>query len=429
MPSTLPPKMTSLDFKSYPAISVRTPQALKVPKRASLLLRLLKGLKIGHLSLYLPGRMPTDEPLEFGTVTVDQPIAQVYLRNWTPLEASIKSGDIGFAQSWIDGDWDSPDLTAVLSLAVANREVIEQAVYGSWLGHIVSRLKHLLHRNTKRGAARNVHAHYDLGNEFYRLWLDNTMTYSSALFEGDNQTAKVLAQGQKRKNQRLIEALALRPQARLLEIGCGWGGFAEQAAQAGFYVKGLTLSKEQHEFAERRVVASDQADRATFALQDYRDENGQYDGIASIEMFEAVGEEYWPQFFQTVKKCLKPGGRAIVQSITIRDDLFERYRSGSDFIQQYIFPGGMLPSIRVFKEVAEKHGLEAVETFTFGPDYAETLRQWRASFMSKIDQIKSLGFDQTFVRTWEFYLSYCEAAFDGGNTNVVQFTLRHGSRS
>jgi cyclopropane-fatty-acyl-phospholipid synthase len=394
-----------------------------------MLLRLLKGIRIGHLSIHLPGRLPSDEAIQFGVFAVDQPEARIYLNNWTAFEASIKNGDIGFAQSWIDGDWDSPDLTAVLSLAIANREVIEKAVYGSWLGRVLARVKHLLNRNSKRGSVRNIHAHYDLGNDFYNIWLDPTMTYSSALFEGENRLSKDLVQGQVRKYQRMIDALALKPQAKVLEIGSGWGGFAELAAQQGFHVKGLTLSQEQFSFAQHRVLASDQADRAGFALQDYRDEVGRYDGIASIEMFEAVGEEYWPLFFQTLKRCLKPGGRAVVQTITIRDDLFERYRVGSDFIQQYIFPGGMLPSIQVFKALAAKHGLETIDTFPFGLDYAETLRQWRTSFMGKLDQVRALGFDPGFIRTWEFYLSYCEAAFEQGNTNVVQFTLRNAENA
>ena len=424
MPQTLPPKMTSLNLKAFSAPPARSGHKLVIPKRAALLLRLLKSLKIGTLEVFLPGRLPTDEPLRYGHFRSGEPQACVSLNNWTPFEASIKNGDIGFAQSWIDGDWESPDLTAVLSLAAANREVIEQAVYGSWLGQLVFRLKHLLNRNTKRGAARNIHAHYDLGNDFYSLWLDPTMTYSSALFDGANQPSKQLVQGQIRKYQRIIEALALKPQAKVLEIGCGWGGFAELAAQQGLYVKGLTLSREQLSFAQHRVAASEQADRAGFALQDYRDETGLYDGIASIEMFEAVGEAYWPQFFQTIQKCLKPGGHAVVQSITIRDDLFERYRVGSDFIQQDIFPGGMLPSIQVFQDLAGQYGLQTTETFTFGSDYAETLRQWRASFIGKLDQVQALGFDQAFIRTWAFYLSYCEAAFESGNTNVVQFTLK-----
>jgi cyclopropane-fatty-acyl-phospholipid synthase len=423
MPSTSPQKMTSLELKGYAPTAQGIRQDPKIPRRAGLLLKLLKGIQIGHLAIYLPGRQASDEPLQFGAAAIGQPEAQVYLHNWTPFEASIKNGDIGFAQSWIDGDWDSPDLTAVLSLAVANREVIDQAVYGSWVGRIIFRIKHLLNRNTKRGAARNIHAHYDLGNDFYQLWLDSTMTYSSALFDGENKSTKQLATGQIRKYQRMIDALALRPHGKILEIGCGWGGFAELAAQRGFHVKGLTLSKEQLAFAEHRILASEQADRAGFALQDYRDETGVFDGIASIEMFEAVGEEYWPQFFSTIKRCLKPGGRAVVQTITIRDDLFERYRVGSDFIQQYIFPGGMLPSIEIFKRLAKDHGLETKEAFAFGQDYAETLRQWRASFQSKLDLVREQGFDQSFIRTWEFYLSYCEAAFERGNTDVVQFTL------
>lgn len=388
-----------------------------------MLLSLLKGLKIGRLTLHVPGRQAGEEPMQFGLARPGQPDAQVFLKSWEPLEACIKHGDIGFAQAWIDGEWESPDLTAVLSLAVANRELIDAAVYGGWIGRLVFRIKHLLNRNTKRGAARNIHAHYDLGNDFYQLWLDRSMTYSSALFDGENRKVRSLETGQIRKYERIIEALALRPQSRILEIGSGWGGFAELAAKHGFHVKGLTLSQEQLNFAQQRVLASEQADRAAFALQDYRDEAGLYDGIASIEMFEAVGEAYWPQFFQTLAKCLKPGGRAVIQTITIRNDLFARYRLGSDFIQQFIFPGGMLPSAEVFERLAKAHGLEVSAALAFGADYAETLRQWKASFVAQLDQVRTQGFDQSFIRTWEFYLSYCEAAFERGCTDVVQFTL------
>jgi cyclopropane-fatty-acyl-phospholipid synthase len=417
--------MTSLDFKTHPTSRLQESRSTPIPRRAQILLRLLKNIKVGRLSIYLPHRSPSDQPLHFGLAKKDGPDAVVYLDNWTALEACIKNGDIGFAQAWIDGDWTSPDLKAVLSLAVANRELIAQAVYGGWLGRLLSRLKHLMNRNTRHGAARNIHAHYDLGNAFYGLWLDQTMTYSSALFDGDNDLTKQLSIGQARKYQRIIDTLTLRPGDRILEIGCGWGGFAELAALQGLQVRGLTLSNEQLDYARERVIKSQQTSRTSFALEDYRDEIGRYDGIASIEMFEAVGEAYWPAFFQTLAKCLKPGARAVVQTITIRDDLFERYRAGTDFIQQFIFPGGMLPSIEVFKAVAAKHGLETIEAFAFGQNYAETLRQWRASFMGKLEQVREQGFDQTFIRTWEFYLAYCEAAFEHGNTNVVQFTLRH----
>jgi len=297
-----------------------------------------------------------------------------------------------------------------------------------------NRVRHLLNRNTRSGARRNIHAHYDLGNAFYRLWLDASMTYSSALFDDSHSQTAVtdagrdwpeLERAQQRKYDRMLAVTRCRNDANVLEIGCGWGGFAQTAAQHGMNVKGLTLSSEQLAFAQQRLADAGLSSHADLVLQDYRDEHEQFDAIVSIEMFEAVGESYWPSYFETIKRCLKPGGRAIVQTITIADELFERYRSGSDFIQQYIFPGGMLPSPQVFERHAAKAGLIVSDQHAFGLDYARTLACWRERFVALSGEVDALGFDERFKRTWLFYLAYCEAAFLRRNTDVIQFTLEH----
>jgi cyclopropane-fatty-acyl-phospholipid synthase len=333
----------------------------------------------------------------------------------------LQRGDIGFAESYIAGDWHTPDLPALLKVLVRNRDAIEGAIYGRWWGRLLYRLKHLLNANTRAGSRRNIHAHYDLGNAFYRLWLDPTMSYSAAWFEGDLDAD--LAQAQRAKVRRALDACGIGRGQRLLEIGCGWGGLAEIAAsERSARVTGVTLSTEQLAWAQRRLQAL--GFRADLRLQDYRDiADGPFDAIVSIEMFEAVGRAYWPGFFRRVHDLLAPGGRACIQTITIRDDLFERYVAGTDFIQQYVFPGGMLPSVAAFRAQAEAAGLKVVEQFAFGADYAETLRRWRARFLADEPALRRLGFDARFQRIWEFYLAYCEAAFDTGNTDVVQFTL------
>jgi cyclopropane-fatty-acyl-phospholipid synthase len=300
---------------------------------------------------------------------------------------------------------------------------VESAIYGSWWGSLLYRVKHLLNANSRRGSRKNIHAHYDLGNAFYKLWLDETMSYSAAWFEGD--TTLSLADAQWAKVRRALDECRLQPGQRLLEIGCGWGGVAEYATRHyDAKVTGVTLSTEQLAFAQRRLDTQGLGDRADLRLQDYRDLNdGPYDAVASIEMFEAVGRKYWPGFFRQLHGLLKPGGRACIQSITIRDDLFARYVDSTDFIQQYIFPGGLLPSPSAFREQAAKAGLRIVNELSFGADYAETLRRWRQRFLAQEAAVRRLNFDARFMRIWEFYLAYCEAAFATGNTDVMQFTL------
>jgi cyclopropane-fatty-acyl-phospholipid synthase len=318
----------------------------------------------------------------------------------------------------------TPDLPALLKLFIANRDALEAVVYGTWWGSLLYRVRHLLNRNSRRGSRKNIHAHYDIGNPFYRLWLDETMNYSSAWFDGDRSRA--MPEAQRAKVRRALVECGVEPGDRVLEIGCGWGALAEMAtAEFGARVTGVTLSEEQLAYARERLQRAGQAAHADLRLQDYRDiADGPFDAIVSIEMFEAVGHEFWASYFATLRDKLAPGGRACVQSITIRDDLFERYRRSTDFIQQYIFPGGLLPSPQAFRAEAARAGLEVVNELAFGADYAETLHRWRVQFLARDAQVRSLGFDTRFMRIWEFYLAYCEAAFATGNTDVVQFTLK-----
>ncbi|NRR32758.1 class I SAM-dependent methyltransferase [Oxalobacteraceae bacterium] len=391
------------------------PSGHAIPRAARLMLRMLAALRHGALLL----KRPDGGRQLFGDTSF--PIT-LELRNWSPCAAALRSGDIGFAESFIRGDWSTDDLPGLVELLIRNREAIESLVYGSWWGSLLYRLKHLLNRNSRSGSRKNIHAHYDIGNAFYRLWLDPSMTYSSALFRpgagGD------LAAAQLAKYRRIAGQLALEPGARVLEIGCGWGGFAEVAArEQQVHVTGLTLSGEQLAYAQARLAAAGLAQLSDLRLCDYRDSAGQYDAIASIEMFEAVGERYWPDYFACVARNLKPGGRACIQTITIADALFPRYRQGSDFIQQYIFPGGMLPSPSEFRHQAALQGLRVADEFCFGIDYADTLLQWRHAFLRQRADVAAQGFDERFLLTWEFYLAYCEAAFRAGNTDVMHFTL------
>jgi cyclopropane-fatty-acyl-phospholipid synthase len=387
------------------------------PSAARAVFALLRELRVGSLDVQLPD----GSQAHFGRAA--GPRAAIRLLDWRTCSAALKSGDIGFAEAYIDGHWTTPDLVALLELFIANRDAIERVIYGSWWGSLAYRLKHLLHRNSRRGSRKNIHAHYDIGNPFYRLWLDESMNYSSALFDGD--PARSMPQAQHAKVQRALQQVALQPGQRLLEIGCGWGAVAEAAATMGAQVTGVTLSDEQLAYARQRLAQRGLDARADLRLQDYRDITDEpFDAIVSIEMFEAVGREYWESYFRQVSARLKPGGRACIQTITIRDDLFDRYLRSTDFIQQYIFPGGVLPSMSAFREQASQAGLEVVTERAFGPDYAETLRRWRVQFLAQEGEVRKLGFDTRFLRIWEFYLAYCQAAFATGNTDVVQFTLR-----
>ncbi|AEG94834.1 SAM-dependent methyltransferase [Ramlibacter tataouinensis] len=387
------------------------------PAAARTALGLLQRLAHGTLTVQLP-----DGSLRrFGNGNA--PFAALTLRNWNVCTAALKSGDIGFAESYIAGDWTTPSLTELLKVFIRNRREVEDVIYGSWAGRLLYRLRHLLNRNTRANSQKNIHAHYDLGNAFYGLWLDGTMNYSSAWFDGD--LAQPMAQAQHAKVRRALRLAGVRPGDRVLEIGCGWGALAQMAVdEFDARVTGVTLSTEQLAFAQRRL-AHLRPGAADLRLQDYRDINdGPYDAICSIEMVEAVGREYWPSYFGAVQRLLKPGGRACIQSIVIDDALWERYIRSTDFIQQYIFPGGCLPCPREFRRAAQDAGLQVVDELSFGTDYAETLRRWREKFLAERAQVLRLGFDERFIRIWEFYLAYCEAAFAQANIDVVQYTLQ-----
>lgn len=386
------------------------------PAQARLITRLLQQFAHGTLQI----RFPDGQTAVFGH---GAPAVSLVVKEWNTFDAALRSGDIGFAEAFIAGHWTTDDLTGLLTLLVRNRASIEPVIYGTWWGSLLYRLRHLFNRNSRTGSRKNVHAHYDIGNDFYRLWLDPSMTYSSALF--NNGSSDNLCDAQLAKYRRIVEALQIKPNDHVLEIGCGWGGFAEVAAsEASARVTGLTLSTEQLEFATDRLAKAGVGRQATLRLQDYRDVQGQFDAIASIEMFEAVGERYWSDYFDCIARNLKQGGRACIQTIVIDDSLFARYRRGTDFIQQYIFPGGMLPSPTVFKQHAARHGLRVVDEFVFGLDYAATLAQWRLAFNARRACVRAQGFDDRFLRTWDFYLAYCEAGFLAGSTDVMQFTLQ-----
>jgi cyclopropane-fatty-acyl-phospholipid synthase len=386
------------------------------PAAARTTLQLLQRLSHGSLTVTLPD----GSVQRFGST--EGPHASMKLHNWAVCGAALKSGDIGFAETFINGDWSTPNLTALLELMLANRREVEDVIYGSWLGRLAYRIRHLLNRNSKTNSRKNIHAHYDLGNAFYGLWLDETMNYSSAWFETPEQS---LVEAQHAKVRRALRMVQVKPGERVLEIGCGWGALAEKATtEFDAHLTGVTLSTEQLAWAQERMARIGRTDRADLRLQDYRDiQDPPFDAICSIEMIEAVGREYWPTYFRTVARLLKPGGRACIQSIVIDDALFDRYIKGTDFIQQYVFPGGCLPCPREFRAQARAAGLQVSDEFAFGLDYARTLALWRERFLHEQERVLAQGFDQRFLRIWEFYLAYCEAGFRGRSIDVVQYTL------
>jgi Cyclopropane fatty acid synthase and related methyltransferases len=349
------------------------------------------------------------------------PKGRLLVRDYRFMRRVLASGDIGFAEGYMAGEWDTPDLSALLEVLALNLSSIDKVASGNPLMSAVHFIHHLLRPNTRAGSRRNIHAHYDLGNAFYSRWLDPTMTYSSARFE---KPGEPLSEAQKRKYRTLAESMELKPGQHVLEIGCGWGGFAEFAArEVGARVTGITISEEQYRFAKERIFREGLNERADIRLVDYRDVDGQFDRVASIEMFEAVGERWWPTYFGKIRDSLAPGGRAGLQIITIRDELFDGYRRRADFIQRYIFPGGMLPSEARLKAETAKAGLSWAGISRFGQNYADTLAEWARRFEDAWDEIRRLGFDERFRKLWRFYLSYCEAGFRTSRINVVQLSL------
>ena len=342
------------------------------------------------------------------------PKARFKIQEWDVLRRVMARGDIGLGEEYIAGSWDTDSVERLVSLFLVNLDHFSDFSDGN----IFNRLAFVIHnalvrRNSISGSVRNIKDHYDVGNEFYSLWLDKSMTYSSALYNGSQE----LYRAQQNKYERILSKFTAK-KADVLEIGCGWGGFAERAAADGHHLTGLTISPAQHKFATERLKGG-----ADIRLQDYRCSKGSFDNIVSIEMFEAVGEHYWPAYFNTVAERLKRGGRAIIQTITIKDELFAGYRTRSDFVRHYVFPGGMLPSLGRFREEAEKAGLKFVEAFGFGKDYARTLREWLVQMQKAENEIKALGHDQHFLRNWEFYLGICAATFEVSRTDVVQVEL------
>lgn len=404
---------------SYPPLAqgMRPAQrGLSARWRASLLAN-VERLAHGTLSLQLPDGTLIEVRGQAG----GEAEATLIINRWRAVRRLIFGGELGFAEAYADGEWLSPDLPALLGLALCNEDALRGVLTGWAPARLFNRIRHVRRANTRRGSRRNIAAHYDLGNAFYRQWLDPSMTYSAALFaDGDDD----LERAQRRKYHRLADLLDLAPGQRLLEIGCGWGGFALIAAREyGCQVTALTLSQEQAAWAREQVQAAGLADRIDIRLEDYRDVDGCYDRIASIEMFEAVGEAYWPLFFRRVNDLLRPGGVAAMQVITIEDERFETYRRSPDFIQTYIFPGGMLPSPSILAQHITSAGLGLTDRLAFGADYARTLALWRQRFLDAWPRVRNLGFDERFRRLWDYYLGYCEAGFRAASVDVAQYRL------
>lgn len=392
--------------------------AARIPRGFGMLLRLLSdNWRVGSLTVLMPGGLSRRlEGVEPG------PNAVLEVRDYRFARRVLASGDIGFAEGYMAGEWDTPHLAALLETLVRNYDHIRRLFDGNPVMLAVNWLSHRMHRNSRRGSRKNIHAHYDLGNGFYGAWLDATMTYSSARF---GQADETLEAAQTRKYAELCRMMDLRPGQTVLEIGCGWGGFAEHAAkEAGAHVTAITISQEQHDYARARIARAGLSDRVDIRMVDYRDVEGRFDRVASIEMFEAVGKEYWPAYFDAVHRALKPSGRAALQIITIEDALFEEYNARTDFIQKYVFPGGMLPSEARLEPVVRAAGLGWDRVERFGLDYADTLKAWDLRFQAAWPEIRRMGgFDERFRRLWRFYLAYCEAGFRSQRTDVIQLAL------
>lgn len=387
-----------------------------VPFFARLALRLASQLRCGTLHVRLP-----DQRMVTLRGELPGPSASIELKNYRFARSLVIGGDIGMAEAYIRGDWTTPDLAQLLYVFCLNEDLVDNAFAGNMLVRLCRRALHRLRRNTREGSRHNIHRHYDLGNEFFVAWLDSSMTYSSALFSPETTD---LAAAQQHKYEQLAKAIELQPGQSVLEIGCGWGGFAEFAAKTyGANVLALTISKEQHDFARRRIHKAGLAEKVEIRLQDYRDQDGRFDRIASIEMIEAVGEQFWPAYFDQLKQRLKPGGLAGIQAITVHDELFGSYRRRVDFIQRYIFPGGMLPSASILRSFGERFELPVIRERMFGQDYARTISLWRDNFSRAWIDLTSLGFDETFRRMWEYYLCYCEAGFRAGKIDVGHFVF------
>jgi cyclopropane-fatty-acyl-phospholipid synthase len=378
----------------------------------------LSLIEVGRLVIELPSGARVER-----VGALPGPNAEVKLNNWRALRRLVLKGDVGVAKAYLDNDWSSADLTALLELAALNGARFMEALEGSAPFRVFNWLSHRARANTRRGSRRNIEAHYDLGNEFYRLWLDAKMIYSSAIFGSANAT---LEQAQETKLQRIVDRLQLAGDDSVLEIGCGWGGLATTIAQSSAArVTGVTISPAQLDSARALVQQKSLEDRVELRLQDYRDIKGRFDRIVSVEMVEAVGREYMPRYFDTIRERLKPGGLCVLQAITIAEDRFADYCRRPDFIQRYIFPGGFLPSKTFLRETIEQAGLKLTAVENFGGSYALTLREWRGRFLDAWPEIEKLGFGPSFKRLWEYYLCYCEAGFRSGAIDVGIYSLAH----
>jgi len=377
-------------------------------------------MKNGRLDMVLP-----DSRIFRAEGAGQGPVAEIHIHNVDVFARLIREGDLGFCEAYLDGWWSTPDLQAFLDLVHAGNDDIYDGFLGLKIARAYERFRFWLQSNSKSQARKNISYHYDLGNDFYKLWLDDTMTYSSALFQTGQES---LEAAQIAKYASMVDQMGAQPGDHILEIGCGWGGFAEYAArERGLKVTGLTISREQHDYAVDRIARAGLSDQVEIKMQDYRDETGLYDGIASIEMFEAVGEKYWPVYFKTLRDRLKPGKQATLQIITVQHPRWQIYRNTVDFIQKYIFPGGMLPSPVVLREEVQKAGLEVAGSIEFGESYSQTLRRWYDTFNDRWDEVAALGFDDRFRRMWNFYLTSCAATFHFRNCDVTQITVRKPS--
>ena len=384
-----------------------------LPHWGVLFLEMISNIRKGSVTIVTP----EEKFLKYTGIEEGEHVS-IRINEWKFCEDIFMKGDIGLGESYISGYWDCGNINNLIKFGIENYNELERVIKGSLLKILFFRIKHFLNRNSRKGSLKNVHAHYDIGNEFYQLWLDSSMTYSSAIF---NSTDEELLSAQENKYERILKKLKLKNGDHILEVGCGWGGFMEYAARNGFKVTGVTISKEQYEFAKKRL--SKFGNLAKVKLQDYRDIDGKYNHIVSIEMFEALGEKYWKKYFKMLFSILKPGGKLIIQSITINNNDFFSYRKCSDFIQQYIFPGGMLPSPKIFKDVAVKQGFIYRGDLEFGRDYGITLKRWEENFSSVLSKVEKLGFDNKFIRTWRFYLKYCQGGFEANKISVFQFSF------